>query len=154
MKSVNSILVLVLSICLLGCAFEGNQEVKKNLRESVNNFHILFNQEKFDQIYSNADEELKNKFTQQQFVSYLEFVKKNDVGELKEVPQVWIENESSDGIAGILFRKKIFSSIVTIYTERNIYIEYFEWKLKNGEAKLVSYEIRESSNARREVIID
>lgn len=154
MKSLKLILVLILSVCLLGCAFEENREVEGKLTESVNNFHVLFNQEKFNQIYSDADEELKNKFTERQFVSYLEVVKQNDVDELKEVPRVWIENESSDGIESILFGKKIFFNTVTIYTGKNIHIEYFEWKLANDKAKLVSYEIRESSDKRGSVIID
>jgi hypothetical protein len=85
MRILRLILILIFSICLLGCAFEENREVEKKLTNSVNNFHSLFNQGKFVQIYLEADDNLRNKLTEQQFVSYLEIIKNNDVGKLKDI---------------------------------------------------------------------
>ena len=148
MKVLKLVLILIFLTWLSGCAFEAKKrEVEKKLTDSVNNFHALFNQGKFNQIYEEADDELKNEISNQQFVSYLENVKESKSAELKEVSQVWIDNESSDGKISILFGRGKFFNTATIYTEKNIYIEYFEWKLADDKAKLVSYEIRESSNA-------
>ena len=144
MKTTKLILVLTLSICLFGCAFEENREVEKKLTNSVNNFHTLFNEEKFNQIYLEGDEELRNKFTKQQFVSYLE-VFKNDVGEIKEKPHVWID-ELKDGIKRILFRRTKFSSFELVSTEKAIYREKFDWDLVKDEAKLVSFQIEKICN--------
>ena len=140
-KLLKLILFLILSVNFLGCAFEENREVENKLTKSVNNFHALFNQEKFNQIYSDADDELKNKFTEQQFVSYLEVVKENDVEELKQIPHVWLEDDLKDGIKRILFKKTKFSHVELASTEKANYREKFGWNLRNDEAKLASYEL-------------
>jgi hypothetical protein len=136
-KNLKLILVLVLSGFLFGCAFEENREVENKLTKSVNNFHVLFNQEKFNQIYSEAGDELKNKFTEQQFVSYLEIVKENDVEKLEEISRVWLKNDLKDGIKRIWFKKTKFSNVEMISTEKAIFREKFEWDLGSGEPKLI-----------------
>ena len=141
MKNTKLILLLIISICLFGCAFEENREVEKKLTESVNNFHALYNQEKFNQIYSEADSELKNKFTEQQFISYLEVVKSNDAQELKEIKHVWLEDDFKDGAKRVFFKRTKFSDVEMIGTEKAIFREKFEWNLTDNEAKLASYEI-------------
>ncbi len=141
MKTLKLILVLILSICFFGCAFEENREVENKLTKGVNNFHALFNQEKFNQIYLEADDELKNKFTEQQFVSYLEVVKDNDVEKLKEISHVWLKDDLKDAIKRIRFKKTKFSNIELAATDRAIFREKFEWNLKSDEVKLTSYVI-------------
>lgn len=145
MRTPKLILVLIFSIYLLGCAFEENQEIEKKLTDSVNNFHALLNQEKFEQIYLEGDDELKNKFTELQFVSHLEAIK-NDVGEIKEESHVWIDDELKDGIKRILFRRTKFSSFELISTEKAIYREKFDWNLVENQAKLVSFQIEKICN--------
>ncbi len=145
MKFLKLILVLIFSIYLLGCAFEENREVEKKLTVSINNFHDLFNQEKFEQIYAEADEELKNKYTEQQFVSYLEVIK-NDVGEIDVKPHVWIDDELKDGIKRVLFQRTRFSSFELVSTERAIYREKVDWKLIYSEPKLISFQIEKICN--------
>ena len=141
MKLLKLILFLILSVNILGCAFEENREVENKLTKSVNNFRNLFNQEKFNQIYSEADDELKNKFTEQQFVSYLKVVKENDVEILKDISHVWLEDDLKDGVKRILFKKTKFLHVELASTEKANYREKFGWNLRNGEAKLASYEL-------------
>ena len=105
MKIPQLLLVLFLSVALLGCAFEENREVENKLTKGVNNFHALLNQRNFSQIYLEADDELKSKFTEQQFVSFLEVIKDNDAEDLKDVSHVWLEDELEDGIKRILLRE-------------------------------------------------
>ena len=131
--------ILVFSLCIIGCAFEENREVEKKLTDSVNQFHDLFNKERFEQIYSDADDELKNEFTEQQFVSYLEVVK-NDIGEINVKPHIWIDDELKDGVKRILFKRTRFSSFELISTERAIYRERIDWKLVGNGAKLISFQ--------------
>jgi hypothetical protein len=133
------ILVLIISICFLGCAFEENREIEKKLTRSVNNFHSLFNQEKFHQIYTEADGELKNKFSEQQFVSYLNIVKNNDVRELKQISSVWLGDDLKNGIKRIVFKKTRFSNLEMVFTEKAMFREKFEWNLRSGEPKLADY---------------
>lgn len=140
MKPLKLILILALSGCLFGCAFEENREVEKKLTDRINNFHALFNQEKFQEIYNESDDELKTKFAEQQFVSYLKFVK-NDFGEIKETPHVWINDELRDGAKRILFKRTKFSNVEMVGTDKAIFREKFEWNLRDNEAKLASYEI-------------
>ena len=139
MKVLKLILFLILSANLFGCAFIENDEVEAKLLKSVNNFHVLFNQEKFNQIYSEADDELKNKFTEQQFVSYLEVVKDKDVEKLEQISSVWLEDDLKDGIKRIVFKKTKFSNIEMVFTEKAMFREKFEWNLKSGEPKLTAY---------------
>jgi hypothetical protein len=131
--------LLLLSMCFFGCAFEENREVENKLTKSVNNFHALFNQQKFNQIYSEADDELKNKFTEQQFVSYLEVVKNNDFEKLKETSHVWLKDDLKDVAKRILVKKTKFSNVELVFTEKAMFREKFEWNLGSGEPKLTAY---------------
>ncbi len=139
MKTPKLILVLILSICLFGCAFVENHEVEKKLTKSVNNFHALFNEEKFNQIYLEADDELKNKFAEQQFVFYLKVIKENDVGELKEISHVWLKDDLEDVVKRIWFKRTRFSNIEMVFTNKAMFREKFEWNLMGDEVKLTSY---------------
>lgn len=139
MKIPQLILVLILSFCLVGCAFIENDEVENKLTNSVNNFHTLFNQGKFNQIYSEVDDELKSKFNEQQFVSYLEVVKENDVEKLKEDARVWLKDDLKDALQRTLFKKTKFSNIELVFTDKAMFREKFEWNLKSGEPKLTAY---------------
>ena len=78
--------------------------------------------------------------SEQQFVSYLEIVKSN-VGEIKNKPHVWLDDDLKDGIRRIWFKKTKFQNIELLATEKAIYQEKFEWIVKNDEAKLASYEV-------------
>ena len=140
MKTLKMIVILIFLVCLFGCAFEENQEVEKKLTNGVNRFHALFNEEKFNQIYLEADEELKNKFTEQQFVSYLEVVK-NDVGEINKEPLIHINSGLEDNIKRIWSKRTDFSTSQLINTDKAFYNEDFKFKVKEGEAKIVSYEV-------------
>ncbi len=140
MKTPKLILVLFLSICLFGCAFEENREAEKKLTNSVNNFQALFNEEKFNQVYSEAEDELKNNFTEQQFISYLEVVK-NDVGEINKEPIIHINSGLEDEIKSIWSKRTDFSNSQLIATDKAFYNENFKFKLKGSEAKIVSYEV-------------
>jgi len=125
---------------LLGCPFEENRKIEKKLARSVNDFHELFNQEKFGEIYAAADDELKGKFTEQQFVSYLEVVK-NDIGEIKTKPFISIKDELKDGARRIWSKRTKFSNSDLIPAENAIYVEKIEWNVKDNEAKISNYEI-------------
>jgi hypothetical protein len=96
------------------------------LTEGVNSFHTLFNQRKFNQIYLEADVELKSKFTERQFVSYLEGIKDNDAENLKVVSHVWLKDDLKDGVRRLLFKKVRFAHVELVPTERAIYREKFE----------------------------
>jgi len=141
MRNLNLIIILFLSVSLSGCAFEENREIENKLTNSVSNFHDLFNQEKFNQIYSEADDELKNKSTEQQFVSYLEVVKDNDLDKLKETSHVWLQDDLKDAIKRTFFKKTKFSNVELVSSDKAMFRERFEWNLKSGEPKLSAYEI-------------
>ena len=148
------ILLLLLSTCFFGCTFVENPEIENELTKSVNNFHAFFNQEKFNEIYSEADDELKNKFSEQQFVSYLEVVKGNDVGKLKDITHVWLKDDLKDVAKRILVRRTRFSNVELTFTEKAMFREKFEWNLSNGEAKLVAYEMEKICDKPCRLVID
>jgi hypothetical protein len=133
-------LVLIFFAFLSSCPFDDNRKIEKIMAESEIKFQDLFNQERFQEIYVESDNELKTKFTEQQFVSYLKFAK-NDFGEIKETPHVWINDELKDGAKKILFNRTKFSDVEMVGTEKAIFREKFEWNLRDNEARLASYEI-------------
>jgi len=147
-------LLLLLSVCFFGCAFQENREVENKLTKSVSNFHALFNENKFNQIYSEADDELKNKFTEQQFVSYLEVVKGNDVEKLKDITHVWLKDDLKDVAKRILVKKTKFSNVELAFTEKAMFREKFEWNLRSGEAKLTAYEMEKICDKPCRLVID
>jgi hypothetical protein len=114
--------------------------LKKKLTENVNNFHDLYNQGKYRQIYSEIDDELKTRFTEQQFVSYLKSVK-NDVGEIKVTPLISIKDELKDGVKRIWSERTKYSNSDLISTTITIYVEKIEWNVKDNEAKMTNYEV-------------
>jgi hypothetical protein len=154
MKTLKSITISILCICFLGCAFEENREVENKLTKGVNNFHALFNQEKFNQIYSEADDELKNKFTEQQFISYLEAVKDNDAGELKQISHVWLRDDLKDAVKRVVFKKTNFSHVELAFTEKAMFREKFEWSLKSGEPKLSAYVLEKICDKPCRIVVD
>jgi len=154
MKIQQLILVLILSFCLCGCAFIENEQVAGKLTNSVNNFHALYNQENFNQIYSEADDELKNKFTKQQFVSYLEVVKNNDFEKLKEISHVWLKDDLKDVAKRILVKRTKFSNVELVFTEKAMFREKFEWNLKSGEPKLAAYVMEKVYDKPCRLVID
>ncbi len=118
-------LVFIFLTFLSSCPFDDNRKIEKILAESEIKFHDLFNQEKFQEIYAESDNELKTKFDEQQFVSYLKFVK-NDFGQVKETPHIWINDELKDGAKRILFKRTKFSNVEMVGTEKAIFREKFE----------------------------
>jgi len=136
METPKIILVLFFSILLLGCPFEENRKVEKMLAESVNNLHDLFNQEKLEEIYFAADDELKGRFSEQDFISYLEVVK-NDIGEIKTKPFISINDELKDGAKRLWSKRTKFSNSDLISTEKAIYVEKIEWNVEGNKAKIV-----------------
>jgi len=130
---------------LSSCPFDENRKIEKILAESEVKFHDLYNQEKFQEIYFNSDIELKNKFTEQQFISYLEIFK-NDTGEIELKPHVWINDELKDGIKRTLFTRIDFSTFELVHTNKAIFREKFDWKLRGEEAKLASFQIEKICN--------
>ena len=110
MVSLKLFLVVNLIFFLSGCPFDDNREVEKKLTESEIGFHNLYNQENFHQIYVETDDELKNNFAEQQFISYLEYVK-SSIGEVKQKPIVWIDDELNDGIKRLFIRRTKVSNV-------------------------------------------
>jgi hypothetical protein len=154
MRASKLFLLLILSMCFFGCAFEENREVEDKLTKSVNNFHALFNQEKFNEIYFEVDDELKNKFTEHQFVSYLEVVKGNDTEKLKDITHVWLKDDLKDAAKRILVKRTKFSNVELVFTEKAMFREKFEWNLRSGEPKLTAYQVEKICDKPCRLVID
>ena len=103
---------------LLACPFDENREVEKKITESVNKFHTLLNQDKFNQIYSEADNELKSNFTKSQFIPYLKSIKENDDEAIKEISHVWLDDNLKDGIKKNFVTKTKFNQVELVATEK------------------------------------
>lgn len=132
--------VLVVLIFFAACPFDENRQIEAMLEESEDKFHYLYDQDKFQQIYIESDDELKNKFTEQQFILYLKN-RKDITGNIEVTPLVSIKDDLKDGVKRVFVTRTKFSNVELAYTETAIFREKFEWNLKGNEAKIVSYEI-------------
>lgn len=145
MKIAKLFLILIFCTLFLNCAFDENRKIEKILAESEIKFHNLYNQNKFQEIYAHSDEKLKERFTEQQFTSYLE-VAKNETGNIELKPLVWIDDEFKDGLKRIFFKRTGFSTFELVHTEKAIYREKFEWNLVGNDPKLVLFTIEKICN--------
>lgn len=137
-------IILLFSLVFVECAFDENRQIEEMMRKSIIKFHQQVNNERYSEIYAKADKELKNKYSEQEFIERLRAVHAKFNALPDEALMVSIKDEIFDGIrrtAG--FKRTRFSHVELISdeTERKA-TEHFEWSVINDQAKLASYEFK------------
>jgi hypothetical protein len=128
------VFVLLLSLIFVECAFDENRRVEKLIKGGVLEFHQKMNNERFNEIYADSDEELKRQFSEEVFVM-----------QLREAQAfVFIKDELVDGAKRTVgFQREKFTHVELINDEsQRKATEHFEWKVKDDQVKLVSYELK------------
>ena len=136
-----SILAFLLS--LSACAFDENRSIEKLLAKSMSRIHQQFNEERFQEIYDEADEELRKQTNEEDFVAQLRQFHQ-EVGKLEGPDFVSIEDELWDGLKRTVgFKRLKFPYTWLKFNKEFIAREKFEWVIKDGQARLTFYEIKQ-----------
>jgi hypothetical protein len=133
--------ILLFSFCLSGCVFDENKRIEQSLKKSVIEFHRKLNDERFKEVYEQADEKLKSQVPEEVFVAQLRQIRAQFYP-LPDKTYVFVDDEIIDGLKRTIgFRRETFSSFQLIDNEKEVTTERFEWSVKDGEVKLLSYKI-------------
>jgi hypothetical protein len=135
------IIVLLFSLILVECVFDENNRIENLLEKTVVEFHQKMNEERFYEIYEQADEKFKSEISQESFVAQLRQIQ-TQFYPLPDKAYVLINDELIDGAKRTLaFKREIFSTFSFISNENEATTERFEWLVKDNQAKLISYKI-------------
>lgn len=138
-------IVIALVIFVCGANFLHNTvrpspEIKSLMDEKIDDFHQKLIQNKFKEIYAESDSELKQKYSEQEFIDYLKKAKENFGNDL---PKSNVNSqESLINTIGRKLGKRVFQQEVFKVSEKpNYKSEIFRWAIySNDNIKLISYE--------------
>lgn len=131
MKTIS--LFLVLSVALLASGCGGMFKGKKAAEQSVANFHALYDDGKFAEIYSAADAKFKGTTTEKEFREFLTAVHRK----LGKVTQT---SEAGFNIRTFNLTTTVVLTQTTTF-EQGTGSEIFTFKMDGDEAVLVGYNI-------------
>ena len=135
--------VLAFLLTLSACAFDENRKIERLLVKSVSRIHQQFNEERFQEIYAEADEELKKQVKEEDFVAQLRQVHQ-EVGKLEGPEFVSIEDKLWDGLKRTAGFKRLKFPYTNLTGNKEFLVrEKFAWVIKDEQAKLTFYEIKQ-----------
>lgn len=145
LKRIIGFLVLTLITLFCGMIFlhntvRPNAEIKFLMDAKIDDFHQKLIQNKFTEIYAESDSELKNKYSEQEFIDYLKKAKEK-LGD--DIPKANVTSQESllNTIGRKSGRKVFQQQSITISEKPNYKSELFRWVIYNDEdVRLVSYE--------------
>jgi hypothetical protein len=143
LKRTIGFLVIALVIFVCGASFLHNTvrpspEIKSLMDAKIDDFHQKLIQNKFAEIYAESDPELKDKYSEQEFIDYLKKAKEKFGNDL---PKANVNSqESLINTIGRKLGKKVFQQELVIVSEKpNYKSEMFRWVLySNDNIKLLS----------------
>ncbi len=145
LKRTIGFLVIALVIIVCGANFLHNTtrpspEIKSLMNAKIDDFHQKLIQNKFAEIYAESDSELKNKYSEQEFIDYLKKAKEK-LG--SNIPKANLDSqESLINTIGRKLGKKVFQQeLITIAERPNYKSEMFRWVIySKDEIRLLSYD--------------
>ena len=139
--TVKILIVLFFLLSLTGCIFDENKRIEKLLEKSLVEFHQKLNEERYKEIYEQADEKLKSQISEEAFVAKLSGVRAQFYP-LPDKAYVFVDDEIVDGLKRTFgFRREKFLTFQLMGNEKEVTTERFEWSVKEDKAKLVLYNI-------------
>ncbi len=130
-------LAAVLLIFLTACS----ASVERITSKSIDKFHSQLNDEKYQEIYREADVNLQHSITEADFTEELRAVRqKHGNASQKHFPERTMFQDIIRGwhFGSAKHEEKTTMEVFSNY-ERGLVVEMFEWAVKDGEAKLVDY---------------
>lgn len=145
LKHTIGFLVLALVIVVCGANFLHNTvrpspEIKSLMDEKIDDFHKKLIQDEFNEIYAESDSELKQKYSEQEFIDYLKRAKEKFGNDL---PKANVNSQESliNTIGRKLGRKVFQQQDFKVSEKPNYKSETFRWVIySNDNIKLVSYD--------------
>src|SRR6266550_4416824 len=137
---------LLIILLLIGCAsctsYEAKTRIDNTLNGAVDQFHARLNEERYQEIYSQADEVLRSRITEAEFTSQLKSAHEQ-MGQTDGKALFGFEDSFWQDLRRIVGAKReVLSAVDYPKNDRIIAHEKYAWALENGQARLVSYEFR------------
>jgi hypothetical protein len=132
---------LVLAGCI-SCSYEEKGKTETALEQAVDHFHDQLNQEKYGEIYSQADAVLRNRATETEFTAQLRQAHEQ-LGRISGKAIVIIDDTVwRDFLKAFGNKREMISHGNSPASDLIIANERFAWAVEKDQPKLVLYEFR------------
>ena len=136
------LIILLLIDCASCTSYEAKVRIDNALNGAVDQFHGQLNEERYEEIYSQADEVLRTRITETEFISQLKSAHEQ-MGQTDGKAFVGFQDSFWQDLRRTVGAKREVLTTVD-YPKNNKIIarEKYVWALENGQARLVSYEFK------------
>jgi hypothetical protein len=143
MRRLTLSLGLLLCVCSSACtSYDEERKSADSIEQSIEKFHEQFSVEQYHEIYAQADETLRRRLSEQ------EFIKKLSEAHAR-TGKVWGKaSVPTDMSLGTQLRQ-LFTKSETITTGQlsscdvGTAVEKFQWSIEDGKPRLLDYELRQ-----------
>ena len=138
--------IFVVLLILVGCcscqSYEAKRKTEMAVEKAVEHFHEQLNEEQYQQIYDEADAELRSKVTETDFTAQLRSAH-DQLGRSSSKAYVLIDETIWRGLGKAFGAKQeLVSHGHFPGSELIVANERFAWAVENDQPKLVSYEFQ------------
>ena len=137
-----SVAIVLLVVACSSCSHEAKHKTEVAVEQAVERFHELLNRSEYQKIYQEADRDLRDKVTEQEFTAQLSYAHEQ-MGPTSGRAYVFIDDSIWRGLRkAIGAKREIVSHGNTPGNEFVMAHERFAWAVENDQPKLVSYQFR------------
>ena len=143
MRLAAAIFVLTAAAIFSACSsYEEERQLETRIEASVEKFHAQLNEGRFSEIYSQADESLRGRESEEVFARRLAEVR-GKTGALSGKAIVIIDKGFRRHIRNLFSRRETISHTERTACEAGHALERFDWMIEDGQVRLAGYELRQ-----------
>jgi hypothetical protein len=141
-RSRSAVFVALILVGCSSCSYEAKRKTETAVEQAVEKFHEELNAEEYQQIYSEADAELRGRATEAEFTAQLGSAHEQ-LGRTSGKAYVFIDESVWRGLRQAFGAKReIVSHGNSPVSDLIIGHEQFVWAVENDQPKLVSYKLQ------------
>lgn len=143
MRFAAAIFVLTATAVFTACSsYEEMRRLETRIEASVEKFHAQLNENRFGEIYAQADESLRGRESEESFTRRLAEVR-GKTGAMSGKSIVIIQKGLGRDLRNLFSREETISHTEHTACDSGRAIERFEWKVRDGQVTLAGYELRQ-----------
>ena len=133
-----------LASLVFGCACSHTLSFEREaaIEKSMNEFHARMNEGQYQAIYAEADLELRNRISEQDFTKRLSEARER-AGKIEGKANVVLRSSVGRQLRKLFSDRENISHFEITKCDVGSVHERFEWSLENGTARLRDYELRQ-----------
>jgi broad specificity phosphatase PhoE len=142
MKQFGLFFSLALLVFGSGCSYAEHRALETTVEKSVEKFHTQLNEEQYQAIYAEADAELRNRISEQDFTKRLAEARAR-AGRTEGKANVLLVSSVGRQLRKLLSGRMTVSHVENTKCEAGAVLERFQWSVADGTARLQDYEFRQ-----------